>query len=265
MISGKSPAALGLQSGMFRGHQTLTRRARVCSASSTGLTPKSRLNSRLNCDGLSYSIALAAVLELYPSWAMSRLARSARIRLRYWKCKAQLREARRPGSLGHRPRPHGGCLRLRPPEDHERDDLAPPCGRRTRRQSATIPQRGSGRRHIGGRLDTPERGADASGGSAHVPHDHARQDGQGVTKLGMGTSWAVGRASSSACSPGHPLHRHVGAYENGKSEKAIGEVLDRTEAEGRLPRHQERRLPPGQGPGRREGRSRTSSRPASSG
>ncbi len=30
-----------------------TRRARVCSASSTGVTPKSSLNSRLNCDGLS--------------------------------------------------------------------------------------------------------------------------------------------------------------------------------------------------------------------
>jgi hypothetical protein len=33
--------------------QPLNRRTRVCSASSMGVTPKSRLNSRLNCDGLS--------------------------------------------------------------------------------------------------------------------------------------------------------------------------------------------------------------------
>ena len=66
------------------GYQPATRRARVCSASSTGVTPKSRLNSRLNCDGLSYPTALAAVLALYPSWAMSLLAWSRRIRLRYW-------------------------------------------------------------------------------------------------------------------------------------------------------------------------------------
>src|SRR5690349_18710527 len=45
-------------------HQPATSRARVCSASSTGVTPKSRLNSRLNCDALSYPTALAAVLAL---------------------------------------------------------------------------------------------------------------------------------------------------------------------------------------------------------
>ena len=45
-------------------NQPATRRARVCSPSSTGVTPKSRLNSRLNCDALSYPTALAAVLAL---------------------------------------------------------------------------------------------------------------------------------------------------------------------------------------------------------
>ncbi len=37
----------------FEGLQPATRRARVWPASSTGVTPKSRLNSRLNCDALS--------------------------------------------------------------------------------------------------------------------------------------------------------------------------------------------------------------------
>jgi hypothetical protein len=33
--------------------QATTSRTRACDASSTGVTPKRRLNSRLNCDGLS--------------------------------------------------------------------------------------------------------------------------------------------------------------------------------------------------------------------
>jgi hypothetical protein len=33
--------------------QPTTSRTRACDASSTGVTPKRRLNSRLNCDGLS--------------------------------------------------------------------------------------------------------------------------------------------------------------------------------------------------------------------
>jgi len=45
-------------------NQPATRRARVCSASSTGDTPKSRLSSRLNCDALSYPDARAAVPAL---------------------------------------------------------------------------------------------------------------------------------------------------------------------------------------------------------
>ena len=44
--------------------QPPTRRTRISSTSSMGVTPKSRLNSRLNCDGLSYPTALAAVLAL---------------------------------------------------------------------------------------------------------------------------------------------------------------------------------------------------------
>ena len=47
-------AALGGRGGvLWGGHQRATRRARVCPAPSTGVTPKSRLNSRLTCDALS--------------------------------------------------------------------------------------------------------------------------------------------------------------------------------------------------------------------
>ena len=62
----------------------------------------------------------------------------------------------------------------------------------------------------------------------------------------MGTSWAVDPSFvQAAARRGRPLHRHVrGVREHGKSEKVLGEVLERTRhAQGRLPRHQERRLP----------------------
>jgi hypothetical protein len=42
----------------------------VFSTSSTGDTPKSRVNSRLNRDALSQPTARAAVPASYPSWAI---------------------------------------------------------------------------------------------------------------------------------------------------------------------------------------------------
>ena len=78
-----------------------------------------------------------------------------------------------------------------------------------------------------------------------VPHGTLGRTGEKVTILGMGTSWALSPSFvQAALFSGVRYIDTSETYENTRAEKVLGDVLDRTgDAEGRLPRHQERRLP----------------------
>ena len=85
------------------------------------------------------------------------------------------------------------------------------------------------------------------------PRRSARRGARSASSA-WGQAGSSRRASSRPpCSPASATSTRPRSYENTVSEKVLGDVLERTKtAQGRLPRHQERRLPQGNGRGRLE-------------
>lgn len=64
-------------------HAVLVKLALTLSASAAGVSPKNRLNSRLNCEALWYPTKRAARAAVSPSWTINNRALWKRIDFKY--------------------------------------------------------------------------------------------------------------------------------------------------------------------------------------